>query len=93
MGTGRLVVGKRGDGERVAGAWVRADFRMVILGGDVGEGRKGGTSKSGRCWLHPAYQLSFRLAHRGMAVLRELCWVLFITRKTVFPLGLLETVP
>lgn len=54
MGTGGLVVGKRGDGERVAGAWVRADFKMVILGGDVGEGRKGGTSKSGHCWLHPA---------------------------------------
>ena len=54
MGTGRLVVGKRGDGERVAGAWVRADFRMVILGGDGGEGRKGETAKSGHSWLCPA---------------------------------------
>lgn len=54
VGTGRLVVGKRGDGERVAGAWLRVDFRVVILGGDGGEGRKGRTSKSGHCWLRPA---------------------------------------
>ena len=42
MGDGRLVVGKGGDGEGVAGAWVRADSRMVILGGDVGGGEEGG---------------------------------------------------
>lgn len=36
MGDGRLVVGKGGDGEGVAGEWVRTDSRMVILGGDVG---------------------------------------------------------
>lgn len=35
-------MGKGGDGKGVAGAWVRADFRMVILGGDTGGGEEGG---------------------------------------------------
>lgn len=34
-------MGKGGDGEGVAGAWVRADFRMVILSGDIGGGEEG----------------------------------------------------
>ena len=37
---------KRGDGEGVAGEWVRTDSRMVILGGDVGEVEEGKTCRN-----------------------------------------------
>ena len=58
MGDGRLVVGKGGDGEGVAGAWVRADSRMVILGGDVGGGEEGGCVQK-----RPRNPLDSRVVH------------------------------